>query len=60
MLHEHLFPKILEEFADESWVPKLASHAQVFAATHQSVRLATFGGSGNRFGAPVILLATGN
>lgn len=60
MLHKQLFRIILEEYPDPSWIPQLADHAQVFAATHQRVRLATFGGGGNALGTEVGLLTTGN
>lgn len=60
MLDKYLSCVILEEFSDEKWIPQLAGHPQVFAATHHRVRLAAFGGSGDGFGAEVGLLATGN
>lgn len=64
LLRDHVFrpdlPRVLShEFSDEARIPEFAGNAEIFAAAHQRVGLAPFGGGWDPVGAEVVLLATG-
>lgn len=60
VLHPDLLCMLCNELPDETWVPQFAGNTEVFAASHECIRLAAFYGSWDAFGRKVILFATGN
>ena len=60
MLNKHISRVLGAKFADETRVPELAGHTQVFAAAHHGVGLTPFGGCRYTIFAKVGLLATCN
>jgi len=60
MLHNRLLGIRLQKLPDKSRIPKLASHAQVFTAPHQRIRLAPLCRSRDSVRVKVLLFAPGN
>jgi hypothetical protein len=59
VLDEKLADMSLHEAADEARVPELRGDSEVFAAAHQGVGFAAFGGGRDAVGVEVLLLAAG-
>lgn len=60
MLHPNLFCMLRDELSDKAWIPEFTGDAQVFAAAHQSVRLAALDCGGDAFWRKVVLFAAGD
>ena len=60
MLHPHLLRHLIRKIANEARIPEFRRDTQVFATSHQGIRFAAFGRSGNAIGVEVLLLATGD
>jgi hypothetical protein len=58
MLDNHLLGHLFHVFSDESRIPEFRSNAQIFAAAHKGIGLATFGCGGDAIGVKVLLLST--
>lgn len=56
----HLLRFFFHELSDISWVPKLGRDTQVFAAAHQRVGFAAFGGGWDAGGIEVLLFTSGD
>lgn len=59
MFHKGLFPHFRHEFLDEAGIPELGGDAEVFAAAHEGVGFAAFGGGGDAVWVEVLLFAAG-
>lgn len=60
MLHPYLLRIRSNEGADEAGIPQLAGDAEVFAAAHQGVGFAAFGGGGDAVRGEVVHFAAGD
>ena len=60
MLHPDLLRLVLHKCSDVSRVPELTGNTKIFAAPHQGIGFAAFGGGGNAFGGEIVLFASCN
>ena len=60
MFNPDLLRPLLHKLADESRIPQLARHAQIFATSHHGVGFAPFSGGGDALGGEVVLFASCN